>query len=130
MFAILLLFLILIPSVSSAGFEHESILTADIDSPILDVTASADGDLIFVLTPGSVLIYSTGNQTVMSRIPLDNKYDHIAYQNDDRLVITATKPSQIKIVSYSRIYNIDLTERAMLGSPEAKVTLVVFDDYQ
>ena len=129
MFAIFL-FLILIPSVSLAGFEHENILNANIDSPILDVTASADGDLIFVLTPGSVLIYSTGNRTVMGRIPLDNKYDRIAYQNDDRLVITATKPSQIKIVRFSRIYDIDLTERAVLGSPEAKVTLVVFDDYQ
>lgn len=54
MFAIFL-FLILIPSVSFAGFEHESILNANIDSPIFDVTASADGDLIFVLTPGSVI---------------------------------------------------------------------------
>jgi hypothetical protein len=128
-FAILLVF-ILIPSISLAGFEHESIFKADIDSPILDVTTNPDGDLIFILTSGSVLIYSAGDQKILDRIPLDNQYDRIAYQNDDRLIITSTKPSQINIVSFSRIYDIDLTERAILGSPEAKVTMVVFDDYQ
>ena len=127
--AILLVF-ILIPSVLQAAFEHENILKADINSPILDVTTNPAEDLIFVLTPGAVLIYSTDDQAILDRIPVDNQFDRIAYQNDDRLVITSANPSRINIVRFSRIYDIDLTARAVKGPPEAKVTLVVFDDYQ
>jgi hypothetical protein len=128
-FAILIVF-ILTPSISPAAFKHESILKADIEAAVLDVTTNPDGDLIFVLTPGSVLIYSAGDQSILDRIPLDSQYDRIAYQNDDRLVLTSAKPSKINIISFSRIYDFDLTNRAVRGAPKAKVTMVVFDDYQ
>ena len=126
----ILLVFFLTPSMLQAAFEHENILKADVDSPILDVTTNPAEDLIFVLTPGAVLIYSTDDQAILDRIPVDNQFDRIAYQNDDRLVITSANPSRINIVRFSRIYDIDLTGRAVKGPPEAKVTLVVFDDYQ
>jgi hypothetical protein len=121
---------LLAPVISHATFEHERILKADIDAPILDVTTNPAEDLIFVLTPQAVLIYSTTDRTVLDRIPLDESFDRIAYQNEDRLVLTATQPSRITIIRFSRIYEIDLTGRAVKGPPNAKVTLVVFDDYQ
>lgn len=125
-----MLLAILIPSVLQAAFEHDGILKADIEAPILDLaTHPADG-LVFVLTPGAVLIYSSTERAVLDRIPLDASYDRIAYQNDDRLVLSATQPSRINIIRFSRIYDIDLSGRAVKGPPDAKVTLVVFDDYQ
>ena len=96
----------------------------------LVMTTNPAEDLVFILTPKAVVIYSTAERAVLDRIPVDASFDRIAYQNDDRLVLTATEPSRISIIRFSRIYDIDLSGRAVKGPPEAKVTLVVFDDYQ
>jgi len=122
--------LILAPAGLQAAFEYESILKADVDGTILDVAADPDAELIFLLTPEAVLIYSTEDKTVLDRIPLDDRFDRIAYQSDDSLVLTAANPARINIVQFSRIYPIDLAGRAVKGPKDAGVTLVIFDDYQ
>jgi hypothetical protein len=124
------LLVVLIPLTLHAAFEVESILKADIGAPILDVTTNPAEDTIFVLTPGAVLIYSTTDQAVLDRIPVAKQFDRIAYQDTDRLVLTAAEPSRLKIIRFSRIYDIDLSGRAIKGPPDAKVSIVVFDDYQ
>ena len=120
----------LLPAGLHAAFEVESILKTDIDAPILDVTTNPAEDLIFVLTPGAVLIYSTTDQAILDRIPVEKQFDRIAYQDTDRLILTAAEPSRIDVIRFSRIYDIDLSGRAVKGPRDAKVTLVVFDDYQ
>jgi len=120
----------LLPASLHAAFEVESILKTDIDAPILDVTTNPAEDMIFVLTPAAVMIYSTTDQAILDRIPVDKEFDRIAYQNPDRLILTAAEPSRINIIRFSRIYDIDLSGRAFKGPRDAKVTLVVFDDYQ
>jgi len=122
--------LILAPAGLQAAFEYETILKADIDGTILDVAADPGADLVFLLTSEAVLIYSTKDKAALDRIPLDERFDRIAYQPDDRLVLTAANPARINIVQFSRIYAIDLTGRAVKGPKDAGVTLVVFDDYQ
>lgn len=128
-FAVALL-VMLSPGVLNAAFEVETILKADIDVPILDVTTNPAEELVFVLTPGAVLIYSTADQAVLDRIPVAKPFDRIAYQDPDRLILTAAEPSRIDIIRFSRIFDIDLSGRAIKGPRDAKVTLVVFDDYQ
>lgn len=125
-----ILAVILIPAVLHAAFEYESILKADIGTPILDLTTNPAGDMVFVLTQGMVLIYSTDDQAVLDRMPVEKQFDRIAYQGEDRLVLSAGKTSLINIIRFSRIYHIDLSDRAIKGPRDAKVTLVVFDDYQ
>ena len=125
-----ILAVILIPAVLHAAFEYESILKADIGAPILDVTTNPTGDLVFVLTQGMVLIYSTDDQAVLDRMPVEKQFDRIAYQDEDRLVLSAGNTSMINIIRFSRIYDIDLSDRAIKGPRDAKVILVVFDDYQ
>lgn len=122
--------LILAPAGSQAAFEYESLLKADVKGTILDVAADPDAALIFLLTPEAVLIYSTEDQSVLDRISLDERFDRIAYQSDDRLVLAAANPARVNIVQFSRIFTIDLTGRAVKGPKDAGVTLVVFDDYQ
>lgn len=122
--------LVLAPAGLQAAFEYESLLKADIDGTVLDVAADPDAELVFLLTPEAVLIYSTDDKAVLDRIPLDGRFDRIAYQPDDRLVLTAANPARINIVRFSRIYAIDLTGRAVKGPKDAGATLVVFDDYQ
>lgn len=122
--------LILAPNGLQAAFEYESVLKADVGGTILDVTTDPASELAFFLTPEAVLIYSTEDKAVLDRIPLDERFDRIAYQSDDRLILTAADPARINIVRFSRIYDIDLTGRAVKGPKDAGVTLVVFDDYQ
>ena len=125
-----LLLIMFLPATLHAAFEVESVLKADIGAPILDVTTNPAEDMIFVLTPGAVMIYSTTDQVILDRIPVEKQFDRIAYQDPDRLVLTAAEPSRINIIRLSRIYDIDLSGRAFKGPQDAKVSLVVFDDYQ
>ena len=78
-----ILAVVLIPIAVHAAFEHERILNAEIGAPILDVATNPAGDLVFVLTPGNVLIYSTDDQAVLDRIPVAGPFDRIAYQDED-----------------------------------------------
>jgi len=127
--AILLAF-ILIPAAAHAAIEYKSIFKADIDAPILDVTTNPSEDTVFVLTRGAVLIYSVGKQAVPDRIPLNGPYDRIAYQDSDRLVLTAANPSRINIIHFSHVYKIDVSDKTVEGPRDARAKLVIFDDYQ
>ena len=120
----------LFPAVLYAAFEVETIIKTDIGAPILDVSTNPAEELVFFLTPGAVIVYSTTDQAVLDRIPVDKPFDRIAYQEPDRLILTAADPSRIDIIRFSRIYDIDLSDRAVKGPRDAKVSLVVFDDYQ
>lgn len=126
----IILSIFLVPTVLQAAFEHESVLKADIDGPILDVATHPSEEFVFVLTSGAILIYSTSDQAILERIPVEKPYDRIAYQDPDRLVLTAGEPSRINVIRYSRIFDIDVSGRAVKGPVDAKVSLVVFDDYQ
>ena len=126
----LMIVILLMPAMLNAAFEYENLFDADIGAPILDVTTNPSKDLVFVLTPGEVVIYSMIERNVLDRIQVDKQYDRIAFHTDDKLVISSTQQSRISIVNFSRFYEIDLTDRAIKGPPDAKVTLVVFDDYQ
>ena len=122
--------ILMLPAGGQAAFEYKNILATAVDGPVMDVATNPAEDLVFVLTPGQILIYATEDQTILDRIPVAKGFDRIAYQADDRLVLTARQPSQLNIIRYSRIYEIDLQGRAIQGPPDASVTIVVFDDYQ
>jgi len=118
------------PAGLHAGFESESLMETKISGPIVDVVTHSQEDLAFVLIPGEIVIFSTDEQTVLDRIPVDTDFDRIAYLAEDRLVLTAKSSSRIKVIRFNRIYDIDLKGRTVKGPPGAKITLAVFDDYQ
>ncbi|MCP3889914.1 MAG: hypothetical protein GY702_13740 [Desulfobulbaceae bacterium] len=126
----LVFLLILIPNLLNAAVEYESLIQVDLDASILDVTTNSTADLIFVLTPGEVLILSAMDGKIVDHIPVEKKFERITYHHEDKLILTARNPSIINIIKYSRIYDIDLINRPFKGRSDAKVTLVVFDDYQ
>ncbi len=127
---VMVVVLLFVPAGLHAGFEYERLIEAKISGPIVDVVTHPQEDLAFVLIPGEIVIYSTDEQTVLDRIPVEKDFDRIAYLADDRLVLTAKSSSRINVIRLNRIYNIDLKGRAFRGPPEAKITLAVFDDYQ
>ena len=126
----LLLLTILLSSGAHAAFEHENILDATVDASIRDAVTDPEGNLVYLLTPDAVLIFSTQEQSVVGQIPIAQPYDRITLFDKNRLVLTDGKSSRIRIVQVNRIYDINLAGRMVKGDRDAKVSLVVFDDYQ
>lgn len=126
----IMVWVVLMPAMLQAAYVHESLLKSDIGAPVLDLTASPDEDLVLVLTRGEVLIYSTSQQAVLDRIPVEKHFDRIACLKGDLLALTSAEPSRINLIRFSRIYDINVTGRAVKGPPDAKASIVVFDDYQ
>ncbi len=121
---------LLIPIFAYASFDVDPVFEEKIDASILDVAVKSDGDMVFVLTPGAVLIYSVEKKTVLDRIPVDKHFTGVAYQETGRLVLTSTNPSMISILQVSRVFDINIKNRAVKGPSGAGATIVIFDDYQ
>jgi hypothetical protein len=47
----------------------------NLEATPLDTAVSADGRLIFILSPGEILVYSVLQQKVINRIPVDKRFD-------------------------------------------------------
>jgi len=115
---------------AQANIQWKDLQKIALQGQILDVTSSADGNLIFALTPGQILVFTVDKGTVTDRLAVDPMYNRIAYSEANRLVLTSPDPGSMRIVQYDRIYDIELSNRPVRGPDHAKVTLAVFDDYQ
>jgi hypothetical protein len=127
----MLLWLLLnLPVAAYAAFDVAPILQETLDAPILDVAAHPEDEMVFLLTKGEVLIYSTEEKKILDRIAVDEQLDGLTYQKDNRLVLTAAESPMISVLQINQIFEIDISGRAVKGPPGAKATVVVFDDYQ
>jgi hypothetical protein len=127
---LVILTLLMLPQIVHAGIEWKTLREVKLANQALDVTASFDGKLIFSLTPGAILVYSTDDDRFTDRIPVDTRYTRIAYANEERLILSAADPATHKVIKFDQVYDINITNRHFKGAADAKVTLVVFDDYQ
>jgi hypothetical protein len=122
--------LCMLPQFATADIEWENVQKFPLQARALDVTTSFDGKTAFMLTPGEVLIYSIEDNKISARIPVDASFTRIAYTEGDKLVLSAGDPSNITIIQYSNVFDIDIANRPAKGPQTAPVTLVIFDDYQ
>jgi hypothetical protein len=69
--------------------------------------------------------------TITDRIPVDKAFDKIAtLPRADTLVISSSAKKAVQIVLLEPLYKIDVTGSPFRGPQDARVTIVVFDDYQ
>jgi hypothetical protein len=95
----------------------------------LDVTTSENGQHTFVLTRGKVLIY--GKKSLEDTIHVGRAFDHIsAAITGDKIFLSSSKERQVQEVLIDFVKHIDMSDNAFLGPENAKVTLVVFSDFQ
>lgn len=121
----------LAPQHASAEIEWTTKAQLDLDVAPLDIHVSADGQNIFVLAPGEVLIYSTSRGEVTERLSVDIFFDSLTYSSKDNSLILSSSSEQIvRIIQMDVIHEIFTTGLPFKGPEEAPVIIAVFNDYQ
>ena len=97
----------------------------------LDNAVSTDGQLLYMLSAGEILVYSlTRNQTI-NTIPIDKDYDRISVSpRGNSLIVTSSAGKSLKIIDLEFVYQIDISGLPLKGPADAPVTIAVFSDYQ
>ena len=97
----------------------------------LDSALSADGQKLFILAPGEVLVYSIPQGKVTSRIPVGKGFDRITFSPlDNSLMLTSSSKKALEVVQLEFIQDIDVSGLPFKGPENARVTIAVFSDYQ
>lgn len=104
-------------------------LTLDV-SP-LDIAASADGQWLFILTPGEIIVYSAFENKISKGIPIDKGFDRLTYSaRDNTLILSSRTEKSVKIIQMELIHQFDNSGLPVQGPENAPVTVAVFGDYQ
>lgn len=114
-----------------AGLSWKTLTELRLEGEPLDVAASEDGQSVFVLLSGEILVYSVQRNQVEKKIPIDQPFDRITYSPKlNALVLTGTRSKALKILKLQDIHEIDVSGLPFKGPENAPVTVAVFSDYQ
>ena len=128
---LLVAFLALLPRMAEAGLEWKVLRNVDLKATPLDVAPSADGQRLFILTRGEILIYSLPEGKITDRIAVDTGFDRIiSLPRADVLTVSSSAKKNIQIVMLESIYKIDVSGLPVKGPKDAPVTIAIYDDYQ
>ena len=102
-----------------------------LESQPLDVESATDGELVFVLMPGKLVVYDKNANRQLNRIPLDQGYNRLTYVSESGTLILANSiTNELKTIHIDPVYEISMEGSPFLGPENAPVTIVVFDDYE
>ena len=130
-FLMVIMVIVVASGIVHADVSWTTLREIDLDVKPLDVVPSPDGELIFVLAPGEVLVYSNTKNRVTTRIPVSKDFDRATYSaRNNTLILTSSASKKLKILLMDRIFEIDISGLAFKGPSDAPVIVVSFDDYQ
>lgn len=131
---LILIFIFSIVSMSSlahAVFEWTLLKQIELDVQPLDIAASEDGKLLFILSAGELIVYTTDKNKVENRIPIDQEFDRVTLLGKAQsLVLSSTSNNKLRILQLDQTHNIDISGLPFKGPVNAPVTIAAFDDYQ
>ena len=114
-----------------AAVEWNIQSTLNMEQKPLDVTSSADGKWVYILTPGEVLLYSPVRKAVIDRIPVDKGVDKITVSpKGDKLFVTNVKGKTLSVINVKILYQIDVKGSPFKGPANAPIVIAVFEDFQ
>ena len=120
-----------LPTGAHAAVELKVLGSLDVNATPLDVASSADGQRLYILTPGEILIYSIQEGKIVDRVPVDKGFDRVvALPRPDALTILSSTKKSLQVILLESIYQIDVSGLPFKGPRDAPVTIAIFDDYQ
>lgn len=120
-----------LPQAGRAEVEWKVLQNIDLKARPLDVAPSADGQRLFILSPGEILIYSLPEGRITDRVTVDSSFDRIVpLSRTDVLTVSSSTKKNLQVVMLENIYKIDVSGLPYQGPKDAPVTIAVFDDYQ
>jgi hypothetical protein len=116
---------------AQAGLEWKVIKDLDLNAIPLDVAPSADGQWLYILTPGEILVYSLQEGKITDRVPVGKEFDRIAsLPRANGLTLSSSEKKAIQIIMLENVLTIDVSGLPFKGPRDAPVVIAVFDDYQ
>ena len=131
--SLIVIFVVSLGFLSTAAAELEWTFRKQVPltSAPLDNAISADGQSLYMLSAGEIVVYSLSRNKAINTIPLDREYDNIAVSPKGiSLIVTSSADKSLKIIDLEFIYNIDISDLPLKGPADAPVTIAVFSDYQ
>jgi hypothetical protein len=123
--------LLIAPELGQADVEWTLKKQLNLDAKPLDIFPSTDGQWIFVLVEGEILVYSMPEDKIVKRIPVDREYDSLQHSPAGNILIVASRSAKaVKIIKLGIIHHFDLSELPFKGPANAPVTIAAFFDYQ
>jgi hypothetical protein len=114
-----------------AGVEWTLKKQLDIEASPRDIVLTPDGQWMIALVKGKVLIYSTVDNKIISRIPVDAAFDKLSYSVADNTLLVASRSGRaVKIIQLEKVYTFSLADLPFKGLEDAPVTVAIFSDYQ
>lgn len=130
-FSTLMISWISVFQVFAADLELTERKQLKLDVSPLDTATSADGQWLFILTPGEIIVYSAFEDKISKGIPIDKGFDTLTYSaRDNTLILSSRSEKAIKIIQLELIHEFDISGLPFRGAKNAPVTMAVFGDYQ
>ena len=115
----------------SAELEWTFRKPVPLTSAPLDNAVSSDGQLLYILSAGEILVYSLTRNKTINTIPIESEYDNITVSpRGNSLIVTSSAGKSLKIIDLEFVYQIDISGLPLKGPAAAPVTIAVFSDYQ
>jgi len=103
----------------------------NLDQNPIDIASTPDGQWVFILTSGEVLVQSQATKKIEGRIPVDKDIGRIAVSpRGDQLFVTNEKAKTLSVINVSFIQPIDVKGSPFKGPADAPVVIAVFEDFQ
>jgi hypothetical protein len=126
-----MIFWISAPQVFAADLELTERKQLKLDVSPLDTATSADGQWLFILTPGEIIVYSAFEDKISKGIPIDKGFDRLTYSaKTNSLILSSRSEKAVKIIQLELIHQFDISGLPLKGPENAPVTVAVFGDYQ
>ena len=115
----------------TVGVDATRLKQLSTDKSPLDVEATPDGKLMFILVPGEVLIFTNLGDRPVNRIAVGEQFNRMTFvEKLDMLVLSSETGKKVEMVRVDLINEISIEGSPYLGRADALVTIAVFDDYQ
>jgi len=129
LFFYLMFFLFCLPLSSSADLDWRVTRQFSLKASPLDLAQSGDGKMLFILSPGEILVYS--EDKLVSSIPVEKEFDRLFYSEQDKsLIITSSSKRSLKAIQLEVLHKFDISGLPFKGAKDAPVLIAVFSDYQ